>query len=109
MVSRAAMGYFQDDKGKKITQLRDETMIPLGFEGAPVTWSDENYNGRSFSGAYEVPQDDQGNPPVKGWFVFKESEGTLFWMIMETHPNAFPAIKKSFKAAGTSLLIVPAG
>ncbi len=107
MVSRAAMGYFQDDTAKGVKQLRDDTLTQIGFDMSVVTWSDETENGRNFTGAYEAPEDDKGNPPVKGWFVFKESQGTLFWMIMETHPNAYPAIKKSFKKSGSSLLIVP--
>ncbi len=109
MVSRAAMGYFQDDTAKGVKQLRDDTLTQIGFDMSVVTWSDETENGRNFTGAYEAPEDDKGNPPVKGWFVFKESQGTLFWMIMETHPNAYPAIKKSFKKSGSSLLIVPQG
>ncbi|MCA9695622.1 MAG: hypothetical protein KC636_38955 [Myxococcales bacterium] len=107
LIDRAAMGYFEDDPAKPIKELRDQTLNQLGFEGVDLTFSDESEKGRTYSGAYEAPASDAGDPPVKGWFVFKKFENLLFWVILETHPNAYPAIEKTFKASGASLYWVP--
>lgn len=108
IVSNGALGYFQADPSKEPTTVRDEIMTQVGYDPGQASWSDESPNGRNYAGHYEVPGDDKGNPPVAGYMTLKEVDGTLFWYILETHPNAYPAIKKTFMESGKRLFVVPA-
>lgn len=108
IVTNGALGYFQADAAKEPTATRDEIVTQIGYQVSDVTWSDETPQGRNYFGHYEVPGDDKGNPPVAGYMTLKEVDGTLFWYILETHPNAYPAIKKTFMESGKRLFVVPA-
>ncbi len=107
IVSNGALGYFQADPGKDPKTTRDEILTQFGYPLDDATWSDENLQGRNYAAKYELPEDDKGNPPVAGYMTLKEVDGVLFWYILETHPNAYPAIKKTFMESGKRLFVVP--
>lgn len=105
VINFSALGYFQADTSKPIKTIRDEVIGQRGLGDASVTWSDETEKGRDYAGAYSVPEDAQGNPPIKGWLVLKEKGGFLFWYLIETHPNAWNALHKTFQESGNRLRI----
>lgn len=108
VISFGAIGYFQADPKKDPKQTRDETIkAARGVDASEVTWADETAKGRDYSASYSIPADDKGNPPIKGWFVIKEKGGNTFWYALETHPNAWNALAKTFQESGKRLLIVP--
>jgi len=108
IISFGAIGYFQADPKKDPKQTRDETIkAARGVDPSEVTWADETAKGRDYSASYSIPADDKGNPPIKGWFVIKEKGGNTFWYALETHPNAWNALAKTFQESGKRLLIVP--
>lgn len=106
IITFGAIGYFQADPKKPVKQTRDETLKQRGLDPAEITWSDETEKGRDYSGSYSVPADEKGSPPIRGWFVLKEKAGTTFWYALETHPNAWNALGKTFQESGKRLLIV---
>jgi hypothetical protein len=107
VINFSAVGYFQADPARDPKKTRDETLAARGLPADQATWSDETVKGRDYTGAYELPADDKGNPPIKGWMVLKEKNGFTFWYLLETHPNAWNALKKTFQESGKKLLIVP--
>lgn len=108
VISFAGLGYFQADTAKNIKQVRDETIqAARAVPPSEVTWADETEKGRDYSGSYSIPEDAKGNPPIKGWFVLKEKAGYTFWYALETHPNAWNALAKTFQESGNRLRIGP--
>lgn len=108
IISFGAVGYFQADPSKDPKKTRDETIqAARGVPPSEVTWSEETVKNRDYAGQYDIPADDKGNPPIRGWFVLKEKGGFTFWYSLETHPNAWNALKKTFQESGKRLLIVP--
>lgn len=108
VISFGALGYFQADAAKPVKQVRDETIqAARGVPPSEVTWADETEKGRDYSGSYSIPEDSKGNPPIKGWFVIKEKAGFTFWYALETHPNAWNALAKTFQESGNRLRIGP--
>jgi hypothetical protein len=107
IINFSAVGYFQADPARDPKKTRDETLAARGLPAGDATWSEETVKGRDYTGAYELPADDKGNPPIKGWMVLKEKNGFTFWYLLETHPNAWNALKKTFQESGKKLLIVP--
>ena len=108
IINFGAIGYFQADPKKDPKVTRDETIkAARGVEASEVTWADETLKGRDYSASYSIPADAKGNPPIKGWFVIKEKGGNTFWYALETHPNAWNALAKTFQESGKRLLIVP--
>jgi hypothetical protein len=106
VISFGALGYFQADPAKNPKQTRDETIqAARGVPPGDVTWSEESEKGRDYQGSYSIPEDAKGNPPIKGWFVLKEKGGYTFWYALETHPNAWNALYKSFQESGNRLRI----
>jgi len=108
VISFGGLGYFQADPAKNPKQTRDETIqAARGIPPNEVTWSDEAEKGRDYAGSYSVQEDAKGNPPIKGWFVIKEKAGYVFWYALETHPNAWNALAKTFQESGNRLRIGP--
>ncbi|MDC0719819.1 hypothetical protein [Nannocystis bainbridge] len=108
VISFGALGYFQADATKTVKQVRDETIqAARGVPPNEVTWTEETEKGRDYSGSYSIPEDAKGNPPIKGWFVLKEKAGFTFWYALETHPNAWNALAKTFQESGNRLRIGP--
>ena len=107
IVSFAAIGYFQTDATKTVTQVRDETIKARGIDPSGITWGDETTKNRDYSGSYEVGEGPKGEPPIKGWISLKDKGGSTFWVAFETHPNAWNAVKKSFQESAKRLIIVP--
>jgi hypothetical protein len=105
IVSFAAVGYFATDTTKPVTVIRDETIKARGLNPTEAKWDEETTKNRDYSASYELPEGPKGEPPLKGWIVFKEKAGTTFWAAFETHPNAWNAVKKSFQESGKRLLI----
>lgn len=107
IVSFAAIGYFQTDTSKTVTQVRDETIKARGIDPSGITWGEETTKGRDYSASYEVGEGPKGEPPLKGWIALKDKAGSTFWVAYETHPNAWNAVKKSFQESAKRLIIVP--
>ena len=107
IVSFAAVGYFQTDVTKTVTQVRDETIKQRGMDPSSITWGEETTKNRDYSGSYEAGEGPKGEPPLKGWLSLKDKGGSTFWVAFETHPNAWNAVKKSFQESAKRLLIVP--
>jgi hypothetical protein len=113
MISFGAMGYFEDDQKKDIKQSAAETIKSIYGDTLDVKMSEESSGGggdrRSFQAVMDIPPDPQnGKPdPARGLIALKSAYGRMYWMIWETHPNAWNALKESFKkAAGDDWLFL---
>lgn len=105
MVAFMAAGILDDDKAKDMkTYATDFLAAQMGYEVAGV--EDETTDGRKFTGTVDA-KSKMG--PGKLWVSFEEKYGSgkVFFVILEAHPNAFAAIKPTFKAVTDSLIVVP--
>jgi hypothetical protein len=86
-----------------------ETLEAAGY-GAGATISDEAESGgadrRVYTATVELPGDAQNPEPVKLMFVMKSAYGRMYYLIFETHPNAWNALKATFKESADSLLFL---
>jgi hypothetical protein len=114
MITFGAMGYFEDDKKKDIKLTADEAINTI-YGGLAVTKSEETSGGggdrRSYTVVIDVPPDPQnGKPdPAKALVTLKSAYGRMYWMIWETHPNAWNALKNTFKFSSDDLLFLDPG
>ena len=97
---------FEDDGSKPLEEWRKETVIDaLGYpEG--VTYSEEKVDGRKMTVVIDIPEAD-GKPPGKAYMILKGAHGRMHIMIMETHPNAWTALKNTFEASASKMSVLP--
>lgn len=106
----AAVGFAEFPASATPTMFRDQLMELRGLPAASLTWSDEGWRGRTFTGAYAAPADEKsGAPPVSGWLVIRESgEKYVYFALFETDPGAtWDALKPTFVASGMNFFVKP--
>ncbi|MEE9383461.1 MAG: hypothetical protein V3V08_08610 [Nannocystaceae bacterium] len=101
MITWASFGYFEEDANKTLEAFRDETMGQLYArkDGAKVAfkYSDQKTKGRRLDVVVDVPADDaQQRAARRAWFVIKAKYGRMYWVLYETDPRAWNALKNSF-------------
>lgn len=104
-VSFTAMGYFEDDPKKSVTDYRDETFEALGYPKG-LKFSQEQTNGRNYEVAADVPPDAKNPEPAKAWFVLKSKYGRMYYVIYQVHPNAWNAMKKTLKLSTDKMFLL---
>ncbi len=105
MVAFMAAGMIDDEPDKDMkTFVTDFLTGKMGYKVAGL--EDETVEGRKFTGAVNAASQ-QG--PGKLWVSFenKYNSGKVFFIVLEAHPNAFAAIKPTFRAVTDSLIVVP--
>jgi hypothetical protein len=105
MVAFMATGMIDDDLEKDMkTFVTDFLVGNMGYKIDKI--EDETVDGRKYTGA--VVASSQSGPGTL-WVSFenKYNSGKVFFVIIEAHPNAFAAIKPTFKASTDSLIVVP--
>jgi hypothetical protein len=94
-INYMAMGAFPENKSKTMTVWRDE--ILAGFQYVGVSFSEEKIDeGKRF---YQVVMDvpaDGGKEPAKALLQIVAANDFMYAIVMETHPNAWNALKETF-------------
>ena len=102
-ISFMALFFYQDDTAKTVTQLRDESLESLGYAG--VTFSEEKTDDKTrfYQGVIDVPPDGQNPEPARALVQLSSANGNMYVIVMETHPNAWNALKETFRASAGKL------
>ena len=100
-INVAILGAYQEDAAKDMNTYIDETVKALIGE-TPFTLEDTKVNGRNAETIVNV----SGDNPGKAWMVMKSGGGFVFYAYYEVHPNAWNAIKKTFKASTDKMLVL---
>ncbi len=105
IVSFMAAGMVDDDPKKEMKDVVTEFLKGFGYE--VKGFENPTIEGRKLVGAVNVKSQMAGD--AKLWISFenKYNAGKLFFVILESHPNAFAAIEPTFKAVTDSLIVVP--
>jgi hypothetical protein len=95
VISYMAMGAFPEDKSKTMTVWRDE--ILEGFQYVGVTFSEEKIDEgkRFYQVVMDVPAGDKPEP-AKALLQIVAANDFMYAIVMETHPNAWNALKETF-------------
>ena len=98
-ISFMALFFYQDDKAKTVTQLRDESLESLGYKGVSFSEEKTDDKARFYQGVIDVPADDQNPEPARALVQLSSANGNMYVLVMETHPNAWNALKETFRAS----------
>lgn len=111
-ITNGLMGYFQDDKKKDMETFAKETIEATGYTQAGATVKDAKSGGsgdrRTYSATLEVPEAD-GMPPATAYFHMKSAHGRMHYVVWETHPDAWNALKATFKESADKMLLLNPG
>ena len=109
MISFMALFWYADDTAKTVTQLRDESLESLGYKG--VTFSDEKTDDKTryYQGVIDVPPDAQNPEPARALIQLSAAHGNMYVLVMETHPNAWNALKETFGTTASKISFLAGG
>jgi hypothetical protein len=111
MIVHGSMGYFEDDAGRTMDDVAQETLQQL-YAQLPVTMRESRRDGsadhRTFSAVLDIPPDPQNNhpDPARALITLKSGYGRMYWMVFEAHPNAWNALEATLQATSDSLVLV---
>ena len=108
MISYMAMTFYEDDTAKDLATLRDETLEVMGYKGATFTDEKSDAAGRVYQAVLDVPPDDAKPEPARALFKMAAANGIMYAIVMETHPNAWNALKETFAATADGMRFLPA-
>ena len=102
VINFMVLGSYAEDKGKTMTVWRDEAL--QGMQYANVTFSDEKVDeaNRFYRATMDVPAG-ENSPEGRSLIQLAAANGNMYVLVMETHPNAWNAMKETFKASADSL------
>jgi len=110
-ITDGRMGYFEDDKKKDIKESAREVMEQLGYQDATVLEEKGGGSGdrRTYSMSLEAPEA-EGAPAAKAYLHLKSAHGRMHYILWAAHPNAWNALKATFKKSADGMLLLdPAG
>lgn len=103
-----AMTVFQDDPAKSLTAFRDETLTAFGYANAKFTEEKADDAKRTYEVVIDVDADPaNGKPePARALFVLKTGHGNMYAVVYETHPNAWNALKETFRESAKRISLL---
>lgn len=105
VISFMALASFPEDASKDMIKWRDEVFEGFGYAGVTVSEEKHDAGKRYYQAVLDVPAGDKPEP-AKALFQLVAANGFMYALVMETHPNAWNALKETFYtvAAKTSFL-----
>jgi hypothetical protein len=102
MITHMVLASFPEDAAKDITVWRDEIVEAFGYAGA--TYSEEKIDAakRHYQGAVELPAAN-GAEPAKALVTIVSANGFMYALAMETHPDAWNALKETFYTVASKM------
>ncbi len=97
MISFMALSSFEEDKAKDMTTYRDEVLAAYGYIDVEISEEEMDEKGRFYQAVLDVPPDENKPAPARALFQLKAANGMMYAVVFETHPNAWNAIKNTFR------------
>ncbi|MFO7564627.1 MAG: hypothetical protein R6X02_18425 [Enhygromyxa sp.] len=102
VISFMALASFPEDASKDMTTWRDEVFEAFGYVGATVSEEALDAGKRHYRAVLDVPAGDKPEP-AKALFQLVAANGFMYAIVMETHPNAWNALKQTFTAVADKM------
>ena len=106
MISWMGMTYFEDDTSKDVKTIRDETLEQMGFTGFTVVEEKIDDKMRYSQATIDVPPGAKPEP-ARALVQARAANGMMYVVVFETHPNAWNALKETFKASADKMSLLP--
>lgn len=103
MITHMALASFPEDKSKDMTVWRDEIIEAFGYTGATISEESNNASLRDYRAVLELDNPQGGGEPAKALLRIVAANDFMYALVMETHPDAWNALKQTFTATADSL------
>jgi hypothetical protein len=94
VISHMALASFPDDPAKDMNTWRDEVIEAFGYTGAALSEEKVDAKKRHYTGVLDLPGGE--GEPAKALLTLVAANGFMYALVMETHPNAWNALKETF-------------
>jgi TonB family protein len=103
MISYMAMTFFEDDETRDLVDLRDATLVVMGYAGARFSNETRDEELRSYQVVVEVPGTADKPEPGRALFKMSAANGIMYAIVFESHPDAWNALSDTFLASAASM------
>ncbi|NVB41300.1 hypothetical protein G6O69_25900 [Pseudenhygromyxa sp. WMMC2535] len=99
LITFMAMSAFQEEKDKDMATYRDETLEAFGYVGGSLSEEQIDDKARTYVAVIDMPaQPEMGkNEPARALFKLQAANDMMYAIVYETHPNAWNALKETFR------------
>jgi hypothetical protein len=102
MISYMAMASFPEDAGKDMNTWASETLEAFGYASGVKSEEKVADAKRFYQVVLDVPAGDKPEP-AKALFHMVAANGFMYAIVMETHPDAWNALKQTFYATAAGM------
>jgi hypothetical protein len=102
MITHMALASFPEDAAKDMLVWRDELIEAFGYGGATISGEKHDAAKRYYQAVIELPAA-EGAEPAKALFQAVAANGFMYAIVMETHPEAWNAMKETFYKVGEQM------
>jgi hypothetical protein len=103
MITHMALAAFPEDKAKDMITWRDETLTAFGYDAATKSEEKLAPEKRYYQVVLDLPAGDASPEPAKALFQMVAANGQMYAIVLETHPDAWNAMKETFYAVGAKM------
>lgn len=106
-ITDGRMGYFEDDKKKPAKESAREVMEQLGYKEAKILEESGGGSGdrRNYTMILDAPEE-EGVPPATAMLHLKSAHGRMHYILWAAHPDAWNALKATFKKSAEGMLLL---
>jgi hypothetical protein len=94
VISHMALAAFPDDPAKDMNTWRDEVVEAFGYTGSAISEEKIDTKKRHYTGVLDLPGGE--GEPARALLTMVVANGHMYALVMETHPNAWNALKETF-------------
>jgi len=102
VISFMALASFPEDASKDMLKWRDEVFEGFGYVGVTVSEEKHDAGKRYYQAVLDVPAGDKPEP-ARALFQIVAANGMMYALVMETHPNAWNALKETFRTVADKM------
>ena len=102
VISFMALASFPEDTSKDMIKWRDEVFEGFGYVGVAISEEKHDAGKRYYQAVLDVPAGDKPEP-AKALFQLVSANGFMYALVMETHPDAWNALKETFYTVATKM------
>ncbi len=96
MITHMALAAFGEEPGKDMITWRDETLKAFGYEGGKLSEEKLAPEKRYYQVVVDMPPGNGSPEPARALFQMVAANGQMYALVMETHPDAWNAMKETF-------------
>lgn len=102
-INYMAMTFFEDDTAKDLIALRDETVEVMGYASPTYSAEKRDDKTRFYQAVLDVPGTAEKPEPGRALLQMSAANGLMYVLVIESHPDAWNALKETFYATAASM------